>query len=179
MLNNWDNENVIIAANSRMTMIKLSGAYSKNDFGQWIFVGYNTNRIYVIGKNYTTWSPLKTIAYLDDTVEASNKLKTNKLTNENLDDIKDENFTSYYAIYNNTCKNRPEGTFSFGLNSYRISDASYGQVLFDINQIRMFVRYYNVNYKKWSEWEKLMTNKDITKIEERLSIIENKLEEIS
>ncbi len=98
------------------------------------------------------WQTWKTIAFTDSAVAG---LVPKQLTNEDLNDIKDINFTVYQAPYNNTVKNKPAGVNGFALRVQRISGDSFLQTLiFCETTPKVFMRSF-IPSSGWCAWRQL------------------------
>jgi hypothetical protein len=92
------------------------------------------------------------------TVNTSNQVNQIVLTNENLDDIKPENFLAYYAAGNNTIINNPFGSGSaFGLIAYKNATGYKVQEITSLYGVKK-IRYYNNS--TWSEWKTFAYGED-------------------
>lgn len=91
----------------------------------------------------------------------SDKLLTKQLTNEDLNNIKDNNFTNYFANGGNSCTNLPivNGS-SFNFSCYRVG-LYYKQVLENVYNVTYMRTYGYPTANTWSSWEKLINSKDI------------------
>lgn len=102
--------------------------------------------------NAGNWINWKTIAFTNSAVAG---LVPKQLTNEDLNNIKDINFTVYQAPYNNTVKNKPAGVNGFALRVQRISGDSFLQTLiFCETTPKVFMRSF-IPSSGWCAWRQL------------------------
>ena len=92
------------------------------------------------------------------TVEAANKLITKQLTNEDLDTIKTNEVTSYYAHTGNTCTNKPTGIDGFNLTVYKVTNTYFAQIITGAVNADIYKRICKGG--TWTSLEKLMTVND-------------------
>ena len=81
---------------------------------------------------------------------SANELVSIVLTNQNLNDLR-EDYRSYYAAGGNSCTNKPSGVDNFGLVSWRIASGHYGQLLQYSGEL--YIRFYNAS--SWSTWTRV------------------------
>ena len=74
------------------------------------------------------------------------------LTNENLNDLRPDNTTWYYAAGGNTVTNQPTGVVSFGMVAFRVANGYREQILYSSSGNNVYSRFYGSN--TWSEWKK-------------------------
>ena len=105
------------------------------------------------------WTSWKKILTEDDNAAG---IITKQLTNEDLNDIKDDNFSfaCYYATATNTCTNKPDGVNNFTLQVYNMGKTTYVQMLVDLNG-NIYRRIQNSNI--WSPWKRMLTEDDLQK----------------
>ena len=104
---------------------------------------------------------IKTVDGPDSGLDAASadKLTAKQLTNQDLNNIKDQNFTTYWAGTTNTCLNKPDNISWFGLQVFRICNAT------DICQIMTckdgahYTRWFNSTM--WSPWRKILREDDV------------------
>ena len=90
------------------------------------------------------------------------KLNTKLLTNENLNDIKDD-FSAYYAT-NFTGTNKPSTiSYAFGLICMRTFSNNFKQIITDATSDNSYVRYFRNATSIWSAWKKMLTEDDLPK----------------
>lgn len=89
-------------------------------------------------------------------VTINTSLTSTQLTNEDLNNIKNEGF--YYSAGGNSVKNKPGGVDYFGLQVKRIATGIYVQKL--NYQIAEYTRFYNGSI--WSSWVKAVTKGDFS-----------------
>lgn len=88
------------------------------------------------------------------------KLNTKLLTNENLNDIKDD-FSAYYAT-NFTGTNKPSTiSYAFGLICMRTFSNNFKQIITDATSDNSCVRYFRNATSAWSAWKKLLMEDNI------------------
>ena len=91
---------------------------------------------------------------------SADKLNTKLLTNENLNDIKDD-FSVYYAI-NFTGSNKPSViSYAFGLICMRTFSNNFKQIITDATSDNSCVRYFRNATSAWSAWKKLLMEDNI------------------
>lgn len=103
---------------------------------------------------------------------SASKLNAFKLTNENLNSIKDDNFTQYYSETNNSVSNKPDGVLGFSLQSFSTSPGWYCHVLTAISLGVTLRRFYNGNTASWGPWVKIATEDDLTPIKDYVGMNE-------
>ena len=105
------------------------------------------------------WTSWKKILTEDDNAAG---IITKQLTNEDLNDIKDDNFSfaCYYATATNTCTNKPDGVNNFTLQVYNMGKTTFVQMLVDLNG-NIYRRIQNSNI--WSPWKRMLTEDDLQK----------------
>ena len=81
---------------------------------------------------------------------SANELVSVVLTNQNLNDLR-EDYRSYYAAGGNSCTNKPSGVDNFGLISWRIASGHYGQLLQYSGEL--YIRFYNAS--SWNAWTRV------------------------
>lgn len=119
----------------------------------------------------------RTIATTTSNVESANKLTTKQLTNEDLDTLIDQNFTTYYAGGGNTCLNKPTNTIdSFGLISMRNASGYYTHII--VTGTNIYFRAYNGATKTWDAWKRMITENDITSLTTRITQLETKVTDL-
>lgn len=124
--------------------------YGTNGWIQYLNTGYACYRRYFD----VEWSKWQKMATEESSVASADMLMTKLLTNENLDTIKDENLTVYYASATNTCANRPPNSNNlFSLHSYKFAGNGYVQVLTD----GLGVTYKRIFSTKWKPWKRVIT----------------------
>ena len=123
----------------------------------------------------TNW---REFAFIDSNVASADKLTVKQLSNENLNNIKDNNFTTYYAAGGNTCTNTPENKLypanAFGLQVSRISDGDYLQVLIQYHTGITYRRIYNGETNTWTPWVEILSSATKTLTNEDLDNIKDK-----
>lgn len=130
-----------------------------------------------IVSSYGTYQNWKQIAFTDSNVASADKLTTKELTNENLNNIKNVNFSVYSFNSKNTIQNLP---FS---NGYAGVLQVYGFVPLYIVQVitRFDNDEYGRQYKRiclndtWKPWKKILTEDDITSLSNRIAALENQI----
>ena len=88
---------------------------------------------------------------------ASKMKKTQLSKTDDLDTLKDTDFTVYYAAYGNSIVNNPEAPYGFGLKVYCVSGSVIAQELVS-QKGPMYIRYYNGT--KWDNWKKIACTND-------------------
>lgn len=131
----------------------------------WIFQTFykteSSNEIWQRSRTSAqNWTPWRKIAYTDSNVASADKLTTKQLTNEDLNNIKDVNFSTYFGIYTNTCANKPDSVNGFNLVVYKMSSDCIKQILYDVYD-KCYIRNYNASKQVWSSWKKMLTEDDI------------------
>lgn len=129
---------------------------------------------YCVG-NASNINNLKQIAFTTSNVASADKLTTKLLASgTDLNDIKDTNFSTYYANGSvaPTVLNKPSSiNGAFGLQVQRVADGYRLQIITSANGVT-YRRYWN--NVTWSEWKRLLTEDDLTDIKNRLTALENK-----
>ena len=119
-------------------------------------------------ENHSTWIDWEIVKDLN----TADKLISKQLTNEDLNDIKDIDFSSYRAGSGNTCSHKPWDEMQvFYLQVCGLNNNYILQTLTAANGI-IYKRVYDWN--DWSPWKKMLTEDDLTSIETRLQALENK-----
>ncbi len=103
-------------------------------------------------------------------VAFADKLVSHLLEGEDLNDIMDASFCTYFASTSNTCLNKPNGVSAFYLRVFRNSGNGRIQILTDYNG----VEYQRVFSYIWQPWKRMLTESDLTQILNRLTALENK-----
>lgn len=101
-------------------------------------------------------------AYFDGSknITINTKLNnSNKLTNEDLNTIRDINLHCYYAEGDNTCANKPTNVYVFSLLVYGKSYNDIVQILTNHQNNKSYIR--TCSAGAWSEWENIITQNDI------------------
>ena len=102
--------------------------------------------------NYSASAAQATHAASANYATTTNKLIAVQLTSEDLDNLKDDNLSLYYAAGSNTVTNKPTGVDAFGLRVHRAATGWYVQELFASNtQEKVYIRYYNSS--AWTAWK--------------------------
>lgn len=133
-----------------------------------IGIGYATIRYN--GENMVRITSIRSTMYID-----GHNIKV--LTNENLNNIKDENLKYYTNNFTGT--NKPSiisnnfslivmKTFSNGTNT------NYKQIITDSVDDITCVRYFRMSQNKWSPWKRILTEDDIAPLIERIEALESK-----
>lgn len=100
----------------------------------------------------TTWGNWRELAFTDSNVASADKLTTKQLTNENLNNIKDANFSTYYTV-GFTGSNKPSNiSDNFGLIVMRTFSNNYKQIITDAVSDVSCVRYFRNSTGAWSPW---------------------------
>lgn len=131
----------------------------------------SNNRQYIRHFEGNTWSAWVQMATVNDAVA---KLTTKQLTNEDLNTIKDANFSSYYAASSHTCANVPTELVgrNFQLNTNTIGSNIFIQILFGGNNY-IYKRIYSSN--TWTPWKKFLFEDDLSALAARVTALENQL----
>lgn len=120
---------------------------------------------------------LKQIAFTTSNVASADKLTTKLLAlGADLNDIKDTNFSTYYANGSvaPTIINKPSdvgGAFAF--HSFRAADGYYCHVVISAASGIEYKRIYNSG-TSWSDWKRLLTEDDIVPLIARIEALEAK-----
>ena len=120
-----------------------------------------------------TWSSWVKLATVESTVTASNKLTAQKLTNEDLNDIKEVG-KNYYAESPNSVTNKPSGVGAFNLSVYKTSGTYIQQVLIDASYGKIYTRFFAAT--AWQPWKKLLMEDDISTLIMRVEELEEKIQ---
>ena len=111
------------------------------------------------------FSPLVPKCY-SGTVKAPNfegtatNIKTQQLTNEDLNDIKTQTFANYWGNASNTCKNKPAGVTIFNLTSRMVS-SRFAHFLVDQNGTNWQRSFDGTS---WTDWQQIATMSDLEPI---------------
>ncbi len=105
----------------------------------------------VSGYTYDTVFPYN--ASSADSANKAGKLATTIISNKNLDEIKDDNFSTYYAAGGNGCTNVPSGVIAFHLQVIRNASGGRMQILIS-NEGEIYTRNFNTT---WSPWRKQLS----------------------
>ena len=114
------------------------------------------------------FSPLVHKCY-SGTVKAPNfegtatNIKTQQLTNEDLNDIKTQTFANYWGNASNTCKNKPAGVTIFNLTSRMVS-SRFAHFLVDQNGTNWQRSFDGTS---WTDWQQIATLSDLEPIKEK------------
>lgn len=103
----------------------------------------------------TTWTAWQQLATTDGAVA---KLTTKQLTNEDLNTIKDVNFSDYNGVGGNTCTNKPNGVNSFNLFCFKTADGSSFRQIIWSNEGDYTRSFWSGS---WSAWKKMLTENEI------------------
>lgn len=106
------------------------------------------------GKTYLDIKTAGLFASETSPISTAVALRTKQLTNEDLNDIKDTNFSCYFADGGNKCTNKPAGLDAFGLQVFRIASAYICQVITGTNGV-ICKRHYSGS--AWTAWQQLAT----------------------
>lgn len=74
IIKNWSNDSATFYNTSNYCFIKIGGAYSGTQYGQYMLSTYNLERVGIVGINESKWTAIKWIAYTDDIPKNNNQL---------------------------------------------------------------------------------------------------------
>ena len=74
IIQNWSNDSATYSPTSNYSFIKIGGAYSGAQYGQYMLSTYNLKRVGIVGRNENKWTAIKWLAYTDDIPKNNNQL---------------------------------------------------------------------------------------------------------
>lgn len=77
IIRNWSNDSATFSPSSNYSFIKIGGAYSGAQYGQYMLSTYTIERVGIVGRNKDEWTAIKWLAYTDDI-----PTKLSKFTND-------------------------------------------------------------------------------------------------
>lgn len=144
----------------------------EGNYKRQIYTHYGRNSsVYIrcthVSGGIVVWSSWKAFAFTDSNAASADKLTTKQLTNENLNSLTPDNFSSYYAAYGNTCTNKPAAISNsvndFSLTAVRTAIDAWAQVYIDGRSGDIYKRRYT-SQAGWSSWKKLLTEDNIVTV---------------
>lgn len=66
IIRNWSNDSATFSPSSDYSFIKIGGAYSGTQYGQYMLSTYKLERVGIVGRNENEWTAIKWLAYTDD-----------------------------------------------------------------------------------------------------------------
>lgn len=66
IIRNWSNDSATFSPSSYYSFIKIGGAYSEAQYGQYMLSTYKLERVGIVGRNENEWTAIKWLAYTDD-----------------------------------------------------------------------------------------------------------------
>lgn len=66
IIRNWSNDSATFSPSSNYSFIKIGGAYSGAQYGQYMLSTYKLERVGIVGRNENEWTAIKWLAYTDD-----------------------------------------------------------------------------------------------------------------
>lgn len=74
IIRNWSNDSATFSPSSHYSFIKIGGAYSGAEYGQYMLSTYKLERVGIVGRNENEWTAIKWLAYTDDIPKNNNQL---------------------------------------------------------------------------------------------------------
>lgn len=74
IIRNWSNDSATFSPSSHYSFIKIGGAYSGAQYGQYMLSTYKLERVGIVGRNENEWTAIKWLAYTDDIPKNNNQL---------------------------------------------------------------------------------------------------------
>ena len=74
IIQNWSNDSATFRPSSNYSFIKIGGAYSGVQYGQYMLSTYKLERVGIVGRNENEWTAIKWLAYTDDIPKNNNQL---------------------------------------------------------------------------------------------------------